>query len=124
VSQYRQAFTERDAAAAKAVWPSVNEGRLRRAFRQLELQEITFAECQTDLDEGGTRAMVTCRGSVRFVPRIGPGIEHVQLRRWEFAVRRFAGRWMLESVQSTESVPAIGRYPDSPLNSPITRPDR
>jgi hypothetical protein len=84
------------------------------------LQEITFAECQTDLDAGGTRAMVTCRGSVRFVPRIGPGIEHVQLRRWEFDVRRFAGRWILESVQSAESVPAIGRYPDSP----ITRPNR
>lgn len=101
VARYRLAFSALDAAAAKAVWPTVDERSLARAFRQLESQELTFAECQTEMASTGTQGKVTCRGSVRFVPRIGGRAERVELRRWEFVVSRFASEWRLIAVNST-----------------------
>jgi hypothetical protein len=122
VSRYQEAFSARDAQAAKQVWPSVNERSLARAFGQLESQALTFAECQTRMNELATRATVTCRGSLRFVPRIGAGAARVQLRRWDFDVARLAGRWAIVSVDSVEAVPPVARYPESPANSPIRPP--
>jgi hypothetical protein len=100
VARYRLAFTALDAAAAKAVWPRVDEGDLQRAFRQLESQELTFAECRTEMAATARQGKVTCRGSVRFVPRVGDRLERVELRRWEFVVSYFAGAWRIDSVRS------------------------
>jgi hypothetical protein len=122
VSSYQQAFTARDAEAAKAVWPSVNERALKRAFDQLASQELTFADCQTAINEAANRARVNCRGSVRFVPRIGEGVERVQMRTWDFVIRRQGGHWQIESVESAEAVPPVTSYPESPANSPIRTP--
>lgn len=122
VFRYQEAFSARDAQAAKQVWPSVNERSLARAFGQIEAQQLTFAECQTKMNEAATRATVTCRGSLRFVPRIGAGVPRVQLRRWEFDVARLAGRWAIQSVDSVEAVPPVATYPESPANSPIRPP--
>ncbi len=101
VARYQLAFNALDAAAAKAIWPSVDERSLARAFRQLESQELTFAECQTVIASSGSQGKVTCRGSVRFTPRIGDRIERVELRRWEFALWRLGGQWRVGSVNSS-----------------------
>ena len=100
LTRYRLAFNALDASAAKAVWPSVDARRLARAFGEIRMQEITFADCQTNATSTSTRADVTCRGSIRYVPRIGAQAERVELRRWRFVVSESGSGWQLESVDS------------------------
>ena len=100
LTRYRLAFNALDASAAKAVWPSVDERRLARAFGEIQMQEITFADCETNATSATTRADVTCRGSIRYVPRIGARTERVELRRWRFVVAESGSGWQLESVDS------------------------
>jgi hypothetical protein len=100
LTRYRLAFNALDARAAKAVWPAVDERRLARAFSQIRMQEVTFADCQVSGPNTSTRAEVTCRGSIRFVPRIGPRTERVELRRWRFVVAQVGDDWRLLSVDT------------------------
>ena len=100
LTRYRLAVNALDATATKAVWPGVDERLLARAFGQIQMQEITFADCQTNVTSTTTRADITCRGSIRYVPRIGARTERVELRRWRFVVVQSGRDWHLESVDS------------------------
>jgi len=99
LTRYREAFNSLDARAAKAVWPSVNERSLARAFAQIRTQDLTFADCQTSL-ETETAARVTCRGSVRYLPRLGPQTDRLELRRWTFRLVRVGTDWRIRGVES------------------------
>ncbi len=69
LSRYGAAYSRLDAAAALAVWPSVDARALGRAFAELRSQRVTFDDCDIAVD--GSRARAACRGATTYVPRAG-----------------------------------------------------
>ncbi len=98
LNRFRTAFNALDATAVDAVWPAVDERALARSFRQLVSQDVTFADCLASLTTP-TDATVTCRGSIRYVPKIGPRTDRLDLRRWHFVFTRVTD-WRIVTVDS------------------------
>jgi len=72
--------------AAQAVWPAVNETALARAFNGLESQTLTFDDC--DVRVSGEAAWATCRGSARYVPKVGSRDPRTESRTWTFTLKK------------------------------------
>lgn len=98
LSRYRSAFNSLDAGAASAVWPSVNAKTLARAFERLEDQQVAFETCQIDVIVGFAEA--ACRGSARYVPRVGSRTPREGARQWRFNLRKTSGAWMIDRVDA------------------------
>lgn len=98
LGEYRAAFNRRDAGAAAAVWPTVNEKALARAFDRLDEQAVEFDECRLEI--GDDRAQAACRGTARYVPSVGSRTPKVDARQWRFNLGRTAGRWTIVSVEA------------------------
>lgn len=96
LQRYRLAYEKLSAPAARQVWPGVNEAALARAFDGLETQALMFDDCQVLVR--GTLATVTCRGTARYVPKIGSRYERVEPRNWAFKLRRRGPQWEIESA--------------------------
>jgi hypothetical protein len=95
LQRYRVAYDELDAQSAQAVWPSVNQAALARAFEALESQTLSFETCDIQLQTGGT-ATATCRGSARYVPKIGNRDTHTESRVWSFNLRKEGTAWTID----------------------------
>jgi hypothetical protein len=98
LQRYRTAYEGLDARSARAVYPAVNEAALSRAFNGLESQSLTFDAC--DISVRGEAAAVTCRGSARYVPKIGNREPRVEPRVWSFALRKSDGDWKIDSARA------------------------
>jgi hypothetical protein len=98
LGRYRRAFNALDAGAAQAVWPTVNERSLSRAFDRLEEQDVSFENCSIDLK--GVLAEVACSGTARYVPRVGSRTAQVETRRWRFNMRKGPTDWLIEGVEA------------------------
>jgi hypothetical protein len=98
LQRYRAAYTQLDARSASAVWPSVNQEALARAFDGLSSQELTFDACSVQVQ--GVAATATCRGSARYVPRVGSRVARVEARSWNFALRKAGDSWLIESARA------------------------
>jgi hypothetical protein len=99
LGRYRSAFNTLDAKAAQQVWPSVNERTLDRAFGQLEQQNVSFDTCAILVK--GALAKANCRGTTRFVPRVGSRSAQVEPRQWSFSLRKAnSGGWLIQEVQA------------------------
>jgi hypothetical protein len=91
------AYEQRDARLAKAVWPTVDERALARAFDRLRSQSVTFDRCRLHLS--GPSGEVECRGVTTYVPRVGLQYERSESRQWRFRVQRRGGnRWVITSA--------------------------
>ena len=90
LARYRKAFSALDASAARAVWPTVNQRTLSRAFERLEKQDVSFEGCQIDVAEA--RAEANCIGTASYVPRIGNRTPQVDRRLWRFSLVEVARR--------------------------------
>jgi hypothetical protein len=95
LQRYRVAYDELDANSAQAVWPGVNQGALARAFDALESQTLSFDSCEIQLQTRGT-ATATCRGSARYVPKIGNRDPHTESRVWSFNLRKEGTAWTID----------------------------
>jgi hypothetical protein len=93
---YARAYERLDAAAARQVWPSVNERALARAFAGLATQDIAFDSCSIDLRGGSARAQ--CRGRATYVGKVGGGAPHTEARRWDFQLSRDGEDWKIDSA--------------------------
>src|SRR5205814_4727778 len=89
LTRYRRAYNRLDARLAQAVYPAVNAPALARAFDGLESQSLVFNEC--DIDVRGGAATVTCRGTSRYVPKIGNRDARTEPRVWDFTLRKAEG---------------------------------
>ena len=98
LQRYRTAYEGLDAQSAQAVWPAVNQAALARAFEGLESQSLTFDACDVRLR--GEAANVTCRGSARYVPKVGSRDPRVESRVWNFALRKTGSDWKIDSVRA------------------------
>jgi hypothetical protein len=96
LDRYQAAFSHLDASKAKAIWPSVDEKALGRAFGQLERQEVVLEGC--DVMVAGQRAAAACRGQSSYVPRVGNKAARVEARRWAFTLRKIGESWIIEAV--------------------------
>jgi hypothetical protein len=99
VFRYAQAFEAMDVRAAAQVWPSVDQRALARAFRGLESQQVTFESC--DIDVVQTRAVADCRGTVRYVGRLGDGAPRTENHRWLVRLSRLGNDWSIERLEAS-----------------------
>ena len=96
VGRYRDAFTNLDASAVRAVWPSANEKQLARAFGQLQDQRLEFHACDFDIKDAVAAA--TCTGVAVYVPKVGNKNPRFDDRRWVFTLKRAGGGWTIQDV--------------------------
>jgi hypothetical protein len=97
LSRYRAAYDGLDATAARAVWPTVDERALARAFSGLRSQRIEFDRCQISAS-GGT-AKASCTGTATFVPRVGRQEPMREARSWAFTLERASQGWRIAAAQ-------------------------
>ena len=98
LSQYRTAFTQRDVGAASAVWPTVDQRALARAFDGLEEQSFEFDTCEITVQD--VRAVAACDGTARYVRKVGNRNPRADRRLWRFSLRQVNQEWLIESVES------------------------
>jgi tetratricopeptide (TPR) repeat protein len=98
LQRYRLAYEQLDAQSAQAVWPAVNQAALARAFDGLESQALVFDVC--NLSVSGDAAAATCRGSARYVPKVGSREPRVESRVWSFTLRKNGSDWKIDSARA------------------------
>jgi hypothetical protein len=106
--RYARAYDALDASAARAVWPSVDEKALARAFQDLSSQNVSFDSC--DIDVRGAVANALCSGQASYVGRVGSREPRVEPRTWRFELRRDGDAWKIQSAETRrQSVAAPDR---------------
>ncbi len=96
--RYVDAYGRLDAAAAHAVWPTVDQRALARAFENLESQGIVFEHC--DVAVAGDDATAACSGRARYVPKVGSREPLVERRQWTFRLRRADAGWQITRAEA------------------------
>jgi hypothetical protein len=96
LQQYARAYGRLDARAAKAVWPSVDETKLARAFADLESQTFAFDNC--DISVSGPTASASCRGRATFAGKVGG--TRTESRTWRFDLRRDGEEWKIDTAET------------------------
>jgi hypothetical protein len=90
---YARAFERLDVKAAKAIWPSVDDRALQRAFQRLDGQQLRFASCGVSVTERDANAR--CRGEATYRPKVGPRVLRLTEREWTFSLARDNDRWQI-----------------------------
>lgn len=98
LQRYRRAYEGLDARSAAAVWPAVNVSALARAFDGLASQALIFDVCYVKLE--GNAADAICRGSARYVPKVGRREPRIESRVWTFALRKAGSDWRIENARA------------------------
>jgi hypothetical protein len=98
LGRYRIAFNNLDAGAASAVWPTVNEKTLAKAFERLESHDVSFESCQIEIASDVAEA--ACSGRARYVARVGSRTPKDEARRWKFSLRKATGGWLIDRVDA------------------------
>jgi hypothetical protein len=93
LQQYRTAYEQLDAAAAKSIWPTVDERALGHAFQQLAAQRLTFRSCGISIS--GTGANARCRGEAEYLPKIGAKRAFTTSGEWVFDLTREQTSWRI-----------------------------
>jgi len=71
---------------------------LDRAFDRLEEQALEFENCHIDVN--GPRAIASCEGIARYVPKVGNRNAQVAARQWRFNLCKVNEAWLIEGVDS------------------------
>jgi hypothetical protein len=98
LGRYRSAFNALDAGAASAVWPTVNEKNLARAFERLESHAVSFEHCEIEV--AAARAEAACSGRARYVPKVGSRTPKDEARQWRFSLRKSGDGWLIDRVEA------------------------
>ena len=93
---YQDAYARLDVAAAAAVWPSVDQRALSRAFGALQSQSLDLQNCTITMS--ADRATAQCRGTLRFVPKTGDPRPRAVEQQWVFALRRVGSDWTIDKA--------------------------
>jgi hypothetical protein len=97
LSSYRAAYANLDAAAARRVWPSVDQAALSRAFSTLKSQRLEFDRC--DIVMKGDAATAACEGRAVYVPQVGRQEPQVEPRSWRFTLRSTPSGWRIDRAE-------------------------
>jgi hypothetical protein len=96
LDRYRRTFDSLSVDDVATIWPSVNIRTLSRAFDQLESQTVTFDGCTIDIR--GPQADATCRGRVKYVPKVGSRSARVDNHQWTFLLQQMGAGWAIMRV--------------------------
>ena len=96
--RYARAYASLDASAAAAVWPTVDEKALARAFRDLASQNVSFDTCAIDIR--GAVANASCQGEASYVVKVGSREQRTEPRTWRFELRRDGEAWKIENAEA------------------------
>jgi hypothetical protein len=99
LEHYADAFAEMDVRATAEVWPSVDRRALTRAFATLKSQGLTFDSCNINVRD--QNATAHCRGTVKFVRKIGNPTPLTAPQQWRFVMRKLGSTWTIEEVAAT-----------------------
>jgi hypothetical protein len=99
LQRYRTAYDRLDARLAQAVYPGIDGSALARAFDGLESQSIRFDACDVAVE--GDAATATCRGTSRYVPKIGSREPRLEARVWTFTLQKADGAWMIAAARAS-----------------------
>jgi len=97
LQKYADAYSRLDAAAAQAVWPSVNRSALTRAFGNLSEQSVALDSCIVDVSDVTARA--NCNGSSTWQPKVGGGGRKTDARRWSFDLAKGPNGWTIRDAR-------------------------
>ena len=97
LGRYEAAYSGLDVSAARAVWPSVDQRALARAFDGLASQRVALENC--DVLVNGATARATCSGRAEWTPKVGGG-QHRQNRRWAFELANAGGTWQIVRAEA------------------------
>ena len=100
LAEYQGALNRLDAAAVRAIWPSVDAASLERAFTQLERQSVLFDACSVAIIGAGATAR--CQGSSSYVPRVGRRTERLEPRHWRIELKQADATWQIVAVDARE----------------------
>jgi hypothetical protein len=92
LTRYENAYSSLNAAAASAVWPSVDRRALARAFEDLNSQTVTLGRC--DVRMNGEAAQAECAGRASWTPKVGGGPQ-TATRRWRFELKQNGTDWLI-----------------------------
>jgi hypothetical protein len=106
--RYARAYDALDASAARAVWPSVNEKALARAFQDLSSQNVSFNNC--DIDIRGAVANASCSGEASYVVKVGSREPRTESRLWRFELRRDGDAWKIENAETRRPAASPSSY--------------
>src|SRR6185436_7028208 len=98
LNQYAHAYDRLDPGAAHAVWPTVDERALARAFAALESQDVSFDKC--DIDIKGTQASASCSGTASYVGKVGSRQARTEPRQWNCECKLHGDDWKIEKEQT------------------------
>jgi hypothetical protein len=107
--RYARAYGDLNASAARAVWPTVDEKALTRAFQNLASQDVSFDDC--DIDIRGAVANASCRGQASYAPKVGNRERRTEPRTWRFELRRESDGWKIENAEARRQSSAEFREP-------------
>jgi hypothetical protein len=92
--EYSRAYERLDVRATKAVYPSIDDRRLRRAFDDLQQQQVRFASCGVTISSSGAGASAWCKGDASFRPKVGSP-RYYPNREWTFSLTRDGAGWQI-----------------------------
>jgi hypothetical protein len=97
LARYEAAYSNLDVSAARAVWPTVDQRALARAFDGLASQRISLNDC--DVVVTGATARATCSGAATWTAKVG-GQQGTQARRWSFELKDAGGSWQIVRAEA------------------------
>ena len=95
---YTRAYERLDSGAVRAIWPSVDERALARAFASLSSQTLSFDSC--DITVNGATARASCHGHASYVGKVGNQTPRTESRTVQFELRRDADAWKIERADA------------------------
>jgi hypothetical protein len=98
VRRYESAYDQRNVGAVAGLWAGVDQSALTRAFEGLSEQDLVLGEC--DVSIGGDSATARCRGTLRYIPRVGRPLPRVEELSWTFSLQREASAWRIRAVSA------------------------
>ncbi len=96
LASFQTAYAQLNAKAARAVWPTVDERALARAFDGLKSQHLAFDRCEMTVKDA--EASAACSGRSTYVPRVGAQSPRTYSAEWKFHLKKVDEEWRIDSA--------------------------
>jgi hypothetical protein len=97
LAQFEAAYSALSASAAQAVWPSVDERSLAKAFDSLQSQHVSLGKCSITINDRTAAAI--CTGLTSWTPKVGGG-RNTASRTWHFQLASVNGKWRVDRAEA------------------------
>ena len=97
LARFAAAYSSLSAADARAVWPTVDQRALARAFASLASQRVSLGQCS--ILATGSSGRADCLGTFTWTPKVGAGTRTLP-RRWSFDLTEINGEWKIVRAEA------------------------